>query len=85
MKDKIPFVWNATNTTKKMRAQLIDLFANYGARTRVVYIERPRDVHLSQNRSRKAVVPEDVIEKLAWRLDVPTLSECHDVAYEVTS
>ncbi len=83
LKDKIPFVWNATNTTRKMRAQQIDLFAAYGARTRIVYIERPREVHLLQNRNRKAEVPEGVIEKLAWRLDVPTLSECHDVVYDV--
>ncbi|MFH1918384.1 MAG: AAA family ATPase [Planctomycetota bacterium] len=34
-----PFVWNATNTTRPMRAQLVSLFHQYRARIRIVYAE----------------------------------------------
>lgn len=36
-----PFIWNATNLTRKLRGQLIDLFQNYGAKTKIIYLEVP--------------------------------------------
>lgn len=42
------FVWNATNTSKQMRSQLIDLFLTYGAKVKIVYIEKPYEVWRKQ-------------------------------------
>jgi predicted kinase len=77
------FVWNATNTSKQMRQQLIDLFAAYKARIRIVYLEVPLEEVWRRNRSRTAAVPEAVIHKLADRLDIPDRTEAHQVEWIV--
>jgi putative nucleotidyltransferase with HDIG domain len=77
------FVWNATNTTKQMRQQLIDFFASYRSRIRIVYLEVPITEILKRNRSRAAAVPEAVIQKLLDRLDIPDITEAHQVEWIV--
>lgn len=71
------FVWNATNVTRRMRARLIDLFANDGARTRIVYVEAPLSVLLRRNAARARPVPEAVIRRLADALDMSEPTEAH--------
>ena len=78
------FVWNATNTTRPMRAQLISLFHQYGARIRIVYAETGWEELLRRNRRRSAPVPQEVIAKLARKLDVPNVREGHRVDYVVS-
>ncbi len=73
------FIWNATNTTKQMRQQLINFFADYQARIRIIYLEVPLEEVLRRNRSRPTAVPETVIRKLAARLDIPDITEAHQV------
>lgn len=77
------FVWNATNTTKQMRQQLINFFASYRSRIRIVYLEVPIAEILKRNRSRAAAVPEAVIQKLLDRLDIPDITEAHQVEWIV--
>jgi hypothetical protein len=62
-----------------LRAQLIDLFAAYGARIRIVYVEAPYAELVRRNRARVRPVPEAVIERLDQRLAVPDLTEAHAV------
>jgi predicted kinase len=62
-----------------MRQQLINFFAAYQARIRIVYLEVPLEEILQRNRSRTAQVPEAVIQKLAARLDIPDITEAHQV------
>jgi predicted kinase len=76
-----PFVWNATNTTRMLRTQLIGLFYEYRARTRIVYVEPSWNELFRRNRDRTNPVPEAVIERLAGRLDVPDLTETHRVEW----
>jgi len=71
------FVWNATNVTRSMRANLIDLFASYRARIRIVYLEAPLEEILRRNDCRHDRVPFAVIQKLLARLEVPDLTEAH--------
>lgn len=66
-----PFVWNATNITRSIRSQLIILFAGYGARVKIVYLEAPYEEILRRNRERSRNVPEKVIERLVEKLEVP--------------
>ena len=75
------FVWNATNITKNMRSQSIDLFQRYGAKSRIIYLEVPYQDLVHQNRDRDYVVPQDVLEKMIRKLEVPTLSEAPIVEY----
>ena len=70
---------NATNVSRDMRTRGIDLFAAYGARVRIVYVESPAARLFEQNRDRDRIVPESVVERLLGRWEVPDLTEAHEV------
>lgn len=83
LRNKQPFVWNATNTTHQMREQLIGFCLQYDAYITVVYVEVPYKDLFRQNKSREAVVPLPVMQKLISKLEIPDLTEAHEVIYEV--
>lgn len=78
------FVWNATNISRSVRSQCIDLFAGYGAKVRIVYVEASPERLFEQNRNREARVPEKVIQRLLDKWTVPALTEAHEVDYAAT-
>jgi len=78
-----PFVWNATNITRAMRSQLIDLFTTYRASVRLVYVEVQNSRRMEQNAGRQHLVPEAAVRHLLTRWEVPAPWEAHDVAYIV--
>lgn len=77
------FVWNATNITAQMREQLIDLFAVYEPRVKIVYIEVPYNLLMSQNRNRDFPIPAMAVERMIDKLEVPKDWEAHEVEYVV--
>ncbi|HEY9808026.1 MAG TPA: AAA family ATPase [Halomicronema sp.] len=77
------FVWNATNTTRQMRQQLIEFFTDYKAKIRLIYLEAPLQELLNRNSQRNEPVPEDIIEKLASRLEIPRPTEAHEVQWVI--
>jgi predicted kinase len=84
MRAQRSFVWNATNTTRAMRTQLIDFFVSYGARVRIVYVEASFTDLLRRGATRARPVPETVIRRLAARLDVPDVTEADRVDWGTT-
>jgi predicted kinase len=74
------FAFNATNTVRQTRKRWIDLFADYGARIELVYLEPPQPIILQQNQRRPRPVPEQVIHRLVTRLEPPTWAEAHAVS-----
>jgi putative nucleotidyltransferase with HDIG domain len=72
-----PFAFNATNILRQTRGRWIDLFADYNARIKLVWIEPPFEKLLRQNGSRENAVPEQVVRKLAAKYEPPTLPEGH--------
>jgi len=76
-----PFVWNATNLSRTLRSQVIQLMADYHAKVRLVYVEAPASTLFQQNRSRERVVPPAVMERLLGKWEVPDVSEAHEVEY----
>ena len=83
LRQKKNFIWNATNITKSIREQLINLFTTYKAFVELVYIEVPYKKLHSQNLNREAAIPGKVLEKLISKLDVPARTEAHEVVYKV--
>lgn len=83
LRTKQPFVWNATNITKKVRGQLVDLFQTYGAKTRIVYLEVPYSVLQKQNKNRPFPVPEKVLYQMIKKLEVPVKWEAPIVEYQI--
>ncbi|MFC0513889.1 AAA family ATPase [Mucilaginibacter angelicae] len=78
------FIWNATDITRQMRLQLIELFTTYKAAVKIVYVEVPYAGLIKQNRSREAAIPDAVLERLIDKLEIPALWEAHEVVYQVT-
>lgn len=78
-----PFVWNATNLSRKVRGACLDLLAAYRARVRIVYVEVPAGLLEQQNRQREGVVPAAVLERLLDRWQVPDLTEAHAVEHHI--
>lgn len=79
MRKKQNFIWNATNITSQLRSQLIDLFISYGGKVTIIYIEVPYKTLVSQNASREAAVPQNVIERMIKKLEPPILDEAHNI------
>lgn len=81
LRSKTDFIWNATNITRQMRKQLIDLFVTYGAKVKLVYIEIPYKQLIHQNLNRAHPVPIKILEKMIGKLEVPSLIEAQEVVY----
>lgn len=77
------FIWNATDITRQMRLQLVELFITYKAAVKIIYVEVPYRELLKQNRNREAAIPDIVLERLIDKLEVPALWEVHEVSYSV--
>ncbi|HZP04971.1 MAG TPA: AAA family ATPase [Terracidiphilus sp.] len=75
------FVWNATNLSRDLRTQLIDLLTAYRAQVRIVYIEASPDALFRQNRERSNPVPAAAIERMLGRWQVPSPIEAQQVEY----
>jgi putative nucleotidyltransferase with HDIG domain len=83
LRRKQSFVWNATNISKQMRELSINLFANYNARIRIVYLETTEEKLFRQNQERDDVVPANVLRGMLERWEVPDLTEAHKVDYKI--
>jgi putative nucleotidyltransferase with HDIG domain len=81
MRQREPFVWNATNITRALRERLVDFFASYHARVRIVYVDAPLPTLLRRNQGRQGEVPASVIRRLARRVEVPDLTEAHQIEW----
>lgn len=73
------FAFNGTNTCRQTRKRWIDLFADYGARVEVIYVEPPLPVIFERNERRNEPVPKQVIQRLVEKLEPPTWAEAHTV------
>jgi predicted kinase len=73
------FAFNATNTVLQTRRRWIDLFADYGARIELVYLEPPLATIFERNERRDRRVPKLVIDKLLEKTEPPTWAEAHSV------
>lgn len=77
------FIWNATNITKQMRTQLIDIFTLYNAKVKIIYIEKSYDIWRKQNRNKEYALPENALDRMLAKLEIPQLTEAHEVEYIV--
>jgi predicted kinase len=75
------FVWNATNLSRSLRKQLIQMFTSYGAKVTIIYMEAPYKEILKRNKERPRYVPENVIDRMITKLEVPDVTEAHEVRW----
>ncbi|MEM7152182.1 MAG: AAA family ATPase [Myxococcota bacterium] len=76
-----PFVWDATSLTRSLRARIVNLGLDYGARVRVVHVEAPADLLFERNRDRPYPVPNAVLERMIQRWDPPDPTEAHEITF----
>ena len=79
MRKSDDFIWNATNTTKRLRTELISFFTEYNSYINIIYIDKSLKTILEQNKKRNSAVPERVIIRLYDKLEIPTNSEAHEL------
>ncbi len=79
LRNRQPFIWNATNLLRATRARLVSLFAGYGARVHIVYLEVPCDELFRRNQIRTRRIPENVLEQMIRKLEVPAPWEGYTV------
>ncbi len=78
-----PFVWNATNVTRQLRQQLVELFVAYRAKVKIVYLEVPYAQWLQQNAGREYSVPIRAMEHMLSKLEIPQADEAHEVELRI--
>ena len=81
LRAKRPFVFNATNLSRELRGQWLNLFHAYRARVRIVYVECSHVELMRRNRERDARVPDAAIARMLERWEVPDCTEAHVVEY----
>ena len=82
LRNKTPFVWNATNITPMTRSRIIDLVSSYGAASKIVYLETGWEELLARNDGRKEAVPPVEIMKMLGKLTPPETFEGHCVEWK---
>lgn len=71
-------VWDATSSTRQLRAPIIELAVAYGARVEAHHFEVGPELLRQRNQARSAEeqVPTDVLSSMAGRWEPPTSVEC---------
>lgn len=83
LRERRPFVWNATCLLPDFRRRALQLFQNYGAFTRIVVLETSWDENLKRNKERSAVVSESAIDEMLGRFTPPSVREAHALSWHV--
>lgn len=81
LRNKIPFIWNATNTTSMIRKKIINIINDYHAKINLIYLEIDYQTNITRNSSRTKKVPLNVINKLLKHLNIPEAYEAHEVKW----
>ncbi|ENG4186291.1 AAA family ATPase [Providencia rettgeri] len=85
LRTKTDFIWNATSLSASLRASMISLFERYQAKVHLVYLEVPFKQWRQQNQQRQYAVPDNIMERMAGKLELPTPDEAHQVSYYINS
>ena len=81
LRKKIPFIWNATNTSALNRKKLFNIIKDYHARVKIIYLEAPYSINIDRNNKRERVVPKNVIDRLIRQMEIPEDFEAFDVIW----
>ena len=83
LRNRKPFIWNATSIKPALRKNQVELFMQYKAMVKIVFLETSWEEMLRRNKNRKNIVPESAIEKMLDQLTMPNLSEAHEVEWSI--
>jgi len=81
LRQKLPFVWNATHLSDQMRSKTLDLCFAYHAEIDLVYLEMPRADLLQRNQRRDTSLSNKALLGMLHRWEVPLPTEANRVSY----
>lgn len=84
LRERRPFVWNATHLSSDMRSNSLDLLYAYQAQVRIVYLEVPPAEVFARNNQRDSTLRNKDLERMLHRWEAPLPWEAHAVDYQVT-
>ncbi len=81
MRKKQDVLWNGTNMTAQQRASIIDIARLYDAKIKIVYVDCSVEEAIRRNskRDEKEQVKKSVIERYSRKMELPDLTECHQL------
>ncbi len=79
LREKRPFVFNATNLSPANRGRWTELFRRYGAAVRIEYLETGWEERRRRNLSRRDSVPENAVAHMLRSFEPPLLTEAEEV------
>ena len=81
LREKRPFLFNATNLSPANRGRWTDLFHRYGASVRIEYLETGWEERQRRNLSRRDSVPENAVARMLRSFSPPLLTEAEQVRW----
>jgi len=72
---------DATNTTKRARADFVSLGRKYGAYLKAVVFQTPVSVAKERNAARQRKLPEHVIERMSAQFETPETPEFDEILF----
>lgn len=79
LRQKAPFVWNATNVNAQLRQKALDLLYAYGAQVKIVYLEPARQELFARNAKRDSTLSNSKLEQMLWKWEPPLHTEVHEM------
>lgn len=79
LRTRTAFAWNATNLSRRIRTPLVGLFADYGARVRIVHCEANPEQIDARNRARQKPVPARALTNMLERWQTADVTECTEL------
>lgn len=73
------FIFNATNLNAQLRGKNLDLFHNYNARVKIVYLEKTYHNLIQSDKERATSVGPQVIENMLFKWEPPTCLEAQEI------
>ena len=81
LRQKQPFVWNATHLSLQMRQKTLGLLFDYNAHVKIVYLEAPESEIKKRNSARDTTLPNSIIDEMLFKWEVPNRLEAHEVEF----
>lgn len=78
------FIFNATNLSKNLRQKPLQLFHDYGANVRIIYVEKSHSQLIKDDAARgDKSVGAKVINSMLFKWEPPSVLEAENVQYEI--
>lgn len=85
LRNKEPFVWNATNINPQLRKKCLDLLFNYDASVSIKYLEEKYETIMSRNAKRNNTLTNKKIDDMLFKWSVPKKYEANNVEYIINN